>query len=389
MKIGIFGGSFDPIHIEHIRLAKAAISSLGLDKLYIMPAAKPPHKKGKILSPDIHRLQMCRLAFEDEPKIEVSDYEMQNGGTSYTYLTCRHFKSLHEEAQLFWLVGTDMLRDFPTWKNPESILNDVTLAVCARAEKDGWEEKEIAVFREKFHCQPAVISYNASDVSSTQIRVLAGAGMRLDGLTDEKVAAYIRENHLYEIPFAKDALALQNTKRAQHSLRVAKAAAKAANVWHIPERQAITAALFHDCAKCLQEGDTLLEGFVAPSVWGEVPSPVLHQFAGAYLAEKTFGVTDSDILNAIRFHTSGRENMSELEKLIFLADMLEEERDYEGVNELRALFYAGKSDECMAAALWRSIQFIQKKGGDMYPLTLKAYEFYQKKGEDYGKTNDE
>ena len=388
MKIGIFGGSFDPIHIEHIRLAKAAIVSLGLDKLYIMPAAKPPHKKGKILSPDIHRLQMCRLAFEDEPKIEVSDYEMQNGGTSYTYLTCQHFKRLHENAQLFWLVGTDMLRDFPTWKNPESILNDVTLAVCARAEKEGWEEKEIALFRQKFHSEPVVISYNATDVSSTKIRVLAGAGMRLDRLTDEKVATYIHENHLYEIDFAKDALALQTPKRAQHSLRVAMAAAKAANVWHINERQAITAALFHDCAKCLEKEDKRLDGFVAPNAWGEVPSPVLHQFAGAYLAEKAFGVTDNDILNAIRFHTSGRAEMSELEKLIFLADMLEEERDYEGVDELRALFYAGKSDECMSKALKRSIQFIQKKGGDMYPLTLQAYEFYQKEGEDYGKTND-
>ena len=137
MKIGIFGGSFDPPHNEHIRLAQAAIDGLGLDKLLIMPAYAPPHKSGKTLSPDSERLQLCRLAFSGLKKAEVSEYEIERKGTSYTYLTCRHFKAEYPTAQLFWLVGTDMLRDFPTWKNPTEILENVTLAVCARNEKDG------------------------------------------------------------------------------------------------------------------------------------------------------------------------------------------------------------------------------------------------------------
>lgn len=389
MNIGIFGGSFDPIHIEHIRLAQAAIHALQLDKLYIIPAAKPPHKRGKILSPNAERLQMCRLAFAGDQRIEVCDYEMRQEGTSYTYLTCRYFKNVYPNARLFWLVGTDMLRDFPTWKNPESILQDVTLAVCARAEKAGWAQQEGRIFKEKFGKDLAIIDYNATAVSSTQIRILAGAGMRLDGLTDEKVAAYIVKNGLYKIQNADKALALQTPRRIQHALAVAKAATAIANVLRVPEKEVITAALFHDCAKNINEDNPLLQGFVLPMEWGEVPKPVWHQFAGAYLAEFVFGIKDEDILNAIRFHTSGRENMSTLEKIIFLADMVEENRAYEGVDELRTLFYGGHLDKCLALALRRSIDFIREKGGGMYPLTLKAYEFYKEKGEDYGKTNDE
>ena len=93
MKIAVFGGSFDPVHIEHIRLVQAAIDELGLDKLFVMPAHTPPHKQGKELSSNEDRLEMCRSAFRQEEKVVISDYEIAKGGTSYTYLTCQHFKN--------------------------------------------------------------------------------------------------------------------------------------------------------------------------------------------------------------------------------------------------------------------------------------------------------
>lgn len=377
MNIGIFGGSFDPIHIEHIRMAKSAIDTLCLDKLIIMPASTPPHKQGKRLSPAAARLHACTLAFENEPKVEVSDYEIEKQGTSYTYLTCRHFRALYPEANLFWLVGTDMLRDFPTWKNPEDILSNATLAVCSRAEKEGWEEKELALFREKFHKEVAVIRYVASAVSSTQIRVLSGAGMRITHLMDEKVAQFIEKEGLYKISNADKALSLQNEKRAKHSLGVALAAATVANKLKMDERQAITAALFHDCAKNITAEHPLLKGFVLDEKYGEVPPDVWHQFAGAYLAETAFKVTDEEVLNAIRFHTSGRANMTALEKLIFLADMVEESRTFDGVDEIRKQFYQGNLDEAMRLALKKSLSFLKEKGASVYPLTLEAYKSYE------------
>ena len=377
MKIGIFGGSFDPVHIEHTRLARAAIDGLGLDKLVVMPAHTPPHKPWKTLAPDEIRIEACRLAFADIPKTEISDYEIAQGGTSYTYLTCRHFRALYPTAELFWLVGTDMLRDFPTWKNTEEILQTVTLAVCARNERAEWLETERAAFFEKFGKRFAVLPYNGADVASTKIRVLAGAGMRLSEYMPEKAAEYIEKSGWYEVANAKAALALETARRSAHSIRVAQLAATRAPSLGIPERQAVTAALFHDCAKNLPDNSPYLHGFFLPTEWGKVPKEVIHQFLGAFVAEHAFGVKDKEVLAAIAYHTSARPNMSALEELTFLADMLEEERSYEGIERLRELFWQGNDlQECMRVALYETLKFLEKKGGEIYPLTKAAYEFY-------------
>ena len=393
MKIGIFGGSFDPVHQEHVRLAEEAVKSLGLDKLFIVPACQPPHKRSKRLTSAAHRLKMCKNAFASLPQAVVSDYEIACGGTSYTYLTCRYFKEQFPDAELFWLVGTDMLRDFPTWKHPSKILETVKLAVCARAEKEGWLEVEKRRFFEKFGCDFAVVPYNGKAVSSTEIRILAGAGMRITDFVGEENAAYIEQNSLYKISGGKEALSLQSEKRRAHSLRVALCAAKKAPEIFLPEDKAVSAALLHDCAKNLEASSPLLKGFEPERTWGRVPSAVWHQFAGAFVAEHALGVKDEDVLNAIRFHTSGRAEMSELEKLIFLADMVEDERAYEGVERLRALFWAGRGEGglngCLKEALKETVVHLQSKGAEIYPLTLQAYEFYNQdeKENDYEKYN--
>ncbi len=381
MRIGVFGGSFDPVHGEHILLAKSAIAELRLDKLLVMPAYSPPHKKGKKLSSCEDRLALCRLAFAGIEEVEVSPYEMEKGGTSYTYQTCEEMAARYKGAELFWLVGTDMLRDFPTWRYPERILSCATLAVCGRNEKAGWVEEEQAKFLALFQKKFRYLSYAGKDVSSTKLRILAGAGMDLTEFTPPAVARYIQEKGLYKIENAREALDLEKPSRREHSIRVAELAASRAAGLGVPEEQAITAALFHDCAKNLPENSPYLAGFTPPNRWGEVPPAVLHQFAGAFVAEHTFGITDKDILNAVRYHTSAREDMSELEKLIFLADMLEAERSYEGVDALRALFWKEKHsvDECLRTALKETLRFLEGKGGEVYPLTQAAYVFYEKK----------
>ena len=379
MRIGIFGGSFDPVHKEHTNFVRTAVENLRLDKVFVMPAHIPPHKLGKTLSSNVDRLQMCKIAFLDIEQAEVSDYEMTQDRPSYTYLTCAHFKNKYPEAELFFLVGTDMLRDFPTWKEPEKILENATLAVCGRCEEDGWWEAEQKEFIEKFGKPFIRVDYNGAKVSSTQIRVLAGAGMRLTDFLDEKTAEYIEKKGLYQIKNADKALALEKPQRQAHSLRVAYLAAKRALSLGIPERKAIQAALFHDCGKNISSNHPFLQGFSLPNEH-EVPASVWHQYVGAYLAENIFGVQDEEVLNAIRYHTSGRPDMGELEKLIFLADMLEEERKYEGVEELRFLFWKDKNslDECLEEALYQTLEFLKQKKADIYPLTQKAYEFYKK-----------
>ncbi|MBQ8659006.1 MAG: nicotinate (nicotinamide) nucleotide adenylyltransferase [Clostridia bacterium] len=373
MRIGIFGGSFDPPHSEHQNLVEAAKKSLSLDKIFIVPAAVPPHKRGKTLSANEHRLQMCRLAFSGIEKTEVSDFEMRVGGVSYTYLTCQYFKEKFPDSQLFWFVGTDMLRDFPSWKNPETILSLATLAVCARSEEEDWIEKESRAFETRFEKKFAVIDYHGKDISSTKIRVLAGAGADISPFTGKAVAEYIERNELYKIPFAETSLMMQTDKRKAHSLRVAFLAAARAPSLKISERKAVTAALFHDCAKNLPLDSPCLSGFSAQGV----PKAVVHQYAGAYLTEYLFGVEDEEILNAVRFHTSGRAEMTPLEQLIFLSDMLEEERVFSGVEKLRELFWRNQTlDECMFFALKDTLSHLKEKGGEIYPLTQEAYEYY-------------
>lgn len=149
MKTGIFGGSFDPVHKEHVSLAEAAIGSLGLDRVFILPAYVPPHKRGRVLTDDKDRIAMLEKAFAPVKKAIVSDYEIRRAGVSYSYLTCRHFKEQYPEDEIYFLVGTDMLRDFPTWKEPEEILKIATLAVCDRAEKtrSGYRRSRIIFMR--------------------------------------------------------------------------------------------------------------------------------------------------------------------------------------------------------------------------------------------------
>ena len=380
MKIGIFGGSFDPPHLEHYYLAKSAVDSLALDKLIVIPAHTPPHKRGKTLTDDSTRFALCKLAFADLLKVEVSDYEMRKGGVSYTFETCEYFRSLYQDATLFWLVGTDMLRDFPTWRHPEKILENVTLAVCARAETGDWLKKEREDFYRIFKKEFAVIGYDGKEVSSTQIRVLSAAEENVAPLVGERMANYIKEKGLYRVPFAKDGLALLKPERKEHTFRVAELAVKRAPSLGIDERVAITASLFHDCAKYLDENHEYLKDFEVDQC---VPAPVIHQFTGAYIAEKFFGVQDRDVLNAIRYHTSGRAGMSVLERLIFLADMLEPDRDFKGVDELRTLFWKKDDDlnHCMDDALKLNLAYLNKKNAPVYALTADALNYFKEKNQ--------
>ena len=383
MRIGIFGGSFDPIHTEHIALARQAVTDLSLDRLIVMPAANPPHKPWRNLTCGSDRLSLCEAAFSCDEKITVSDYELAIGGTSYTYLTLQYFQKKYPEAELYFLMGTDMLRNFPAWRCPEEILRLCTLAVCARAEEDGWVKKEQTAFYEKFGKSFAVLSYEGKDVSSTEIRVLVGAGMDVTSYVGENVAKKIAQLGLYNVQGAAASLALQKPTRRAHSIRVALLAAKRASTLKLNEYQVVQACLLHDAAKNISLTDPLLDGFTRPD---GCPPAVVHQYAGEYLARYRFGITDEAVLSAIACHTSGKPQMSELDKLVFLADLVEDERSYPGVERLRTLFWED-IDACLLASLRDTVRYLTAAGQTVYEKTLMAKAYYEQEGENYG--NDE
>ncbi len=368
MRIAIFGGSFDPPHKEHVRFLQAAIKSLALDRVFVMPSACAPHKKEGAFAGEEARFEMCRLAFRGVEGAEVSDFEQRSGGVSYSYLTCRAFKEKYPTAERYFLIGADMLEDFFTWRNPEEILACVTLAVCGR-------ESEISPslterFEATFHKSFERVDFIGKPVSSTRIRTEIAFGKKPKE-TDDAVYAYLWDKKLYSYPAVLPALSLETPERREHSFRVALLATARARSLRIPERKALLAGALHDCGKYVPLSSPLLKGFVPPD---GVPAPVLHQYTGAYLAEHEFGVTDEEILGAIRYHTSGKEGMTALEKLVYLADLLEEGRTFQGVEELRELFWRDL-DACLKKSLEEQIKYLKETGRPIYALTKAAYRY--------------
>ena len=370
MKIALYGGAFNPVHSEHLNIVLAAKEMLGLDKVIVIPTNVSPHKKGVMSVRGKDRLAMCRLAFKGVDGVEVSDAELKRGGVSYSYVTCRHFKKLYPEDELYFIIGADMLKTFALWREPEEILKCVTLAVCAR-ENEAELTAEIKKFQKRFKKDIVNFGYVGKPVSSTHVRTLAALGEDTAGLVPEEVRLFIRKHHLYELTELLGVKKYLTEERWQHTVRVAVLAAEYSRAAGVYEIDAITAAALHDCAKYLSLSSEELKKFTPPQ---GVPEPVMHQYSGAYVAENTFGVKDEAILNAIRYHTSGRENMSNLEKLILLADFLEEGRDFEGVDGLRTRLKDGL-DICLLAVLERQLNYLKSKGATIYPLTERAYKY--------------
>lgn len=370
MKIALFGGSFDPVHNEHIGYIKAAKEALSLDKVILIPSYHAPHKEFGAVASGSDRLNMCRLAVNNIAYAEASDFELSRSEKSYTYLTAEHFAKLYKGDDLYFLVGADMLEDFFTWKYPERILSSVRLAACSRGGKSvsGMHRRFLARFSKDF----TEIPFTGERTSSTELRVRLAFGKETEGLPS-RVAEYIGEKGLYRYPAIAPALALEKEERIEHSFRVALMAVARARSLRIPESKALLAAALHDCGKYVPLDSPLLKGFVLPD--NEVPASVVHQYTGAYLAEHVFGIADEEILDAIRYHTSGRENMTALGKLVFLADMLESGRDFEGIETLRSAFWRDL-DECLLLCFEHQNDYLERnknKGNQIYLLTQRAY----------------
>ena len=371
MKIALFGGSFDPVHNEHIGYIKAAKEALSLDKVLVIPSYVAPHKEDGATVSGEERLNMCKIALQDLDYAEACDYELRRQEKSYTYITAEHFEKEYRGDELYFLVGADMLEDFFSWKYPERILAAARLVACGRGR--GSVSKTHEAFRERFSTDYIEIPFTGAEISSTEIRVCLAFGKQAPGM-DPRVVKYIQEKGLYQYPVIAPALALEKEERRNHSFRVALMAVSRARSLHIPEPQAMLASALHDCGKYVPLDSPLLKGFEPPE---DVPPPVMHQYTGAYLAEHHFGIKDEEILDAIRFHTSGKEDMTPLGKLIYLADMLESGRDYEGVEALRKVFWSDL-DKCLRLCLEHQISYLdeQKSGANsVYFLTKQAYKW--------------
>lgn len=372
MKIGIFGGTFNPIHTEHVNIVNNAISELNLDKLLVLPTYISPHKN-TTPAPAEDRLNMVRLAFNNCDRVEVSDFEIKQGGKSYTYLTVEHFKKLYN-AELYLIVGGDMLKDFKNWKYPDRILNVSTLCVFNREDWEGDFKKEKEYFQKEFNKEFVKLNYCPKPLSSTEIRIFNELGLSITEFTDNKVAEYIKNNNLYCGDKYSEFIKIHLTqKRLIHTANVTVCALKKAHELNLDYNKVKISAMLHDCAKYIDYKS--VKGFSPPI---DMPEPVIHAFLGAFIAEKVLKIDDEEILDAIKYHTSGKAKMTTLSKLIFVADMLEKGRTYEGVETLRKSFIEKDIDTAFNECLSEEFIHLINRGGQIYVETLNAYDYYIK-----------
>lgn len=185
-KIGIYGGTFDPIHLGHIKAAENVLKTLRLDLIIFVPAGMPPHKEGKYNITAGDRLLMCKLATENNPRFIVSDYEVRHVGKSYTYKTLEFFKREFPGDELFFIMGDEAYAGFSTWKKPETIRSLAKLIVVKRTGENLKDSDTVILVEE----EPFI-------VSSSEVRNIAVCGGSLIGLVPQAVCEYIEKNNLY------------------------------------------------------------------------------------------------------------------------------------------------------------------------------------------------
>lgn len=196
LKYGIMGGSFNPIHNAHIRMAGDVMSDLFLDKIVFIPTGVPPHKKLEDIEA-YQRLEMTKLATAGNNKFEVLDIEVLNQGTSFTVDTVGKLKLLYPDIDFYFITGADSILDIPKWKDPHKLMS-LCKFVCVKRPNysDELEEKVIDITNE-FGGEIIVVEGSMVNLSSTEIRKKVKENKSIEDLVPEKVNRYIKENKLY------------------------------------------------------------------------------------------------------------------------------------------------------------------------------------------------
>ena len=370
----LFGGSFDPPHIGHAEIVQALLAELSPDVLVVMPTGNPPHKAQNLYVPVSDRLKMAELAFGGIDRVQISGYEIQKSEPCFTIDTIKWIKKQYPEHDITIAIGSDEANNFDSWRDFDGILALAKVAVFHRV------GEAVNTDERFFH-----LCADISAVSSTQIRdlFLQGNFKTAQEFITNEVYDYIVQSGLY--------ILLLSEKRVLHSRNVADMSARLARIHSADEGLAFKAGLYHDIAKEQDFVEMLqkVEKFVLTTgksrgiihsveYWGDYFN-VLHAFAGAEdVSAKYFHLLDEseDAVNAIRYHTSGRANMSLLEKIVFVADAVEVGRKYYGADEFRQVALTD-IDRAAALILKRTLSRLKKYNIKIFPLTTEAYSFYK------------
>ncbi len=383
-RIGIYGGTFNPPHTGHVQAAQYAVKALGLDRLLMIPTNISPHKAMAEDCPTPRqRLEMVGLGVQGVPGIQVSDIELRREGPSYTWQTVAQLRQSYPDAELILFMGTDMFLSFETWREPARITEEATLAVFYRGDAGEVESIEAQkVKMEQLGARVILVKNPVVDISSTQLRRMLALQCASEFLHPD-VEGYIRCNGLYGTgrnlknlsleQLQEVAISLLKSNRVAHVLGCRQAAVELARHWGADETDAARAALLHDITKAL-DGPlqlTLSRAYgMILDAFSIRNTKTLHALTGSWVAQRVFGENDG-VVSAIASHTTGKPGMNLLETIIYVADYMEPNRDFPGVDELRRLAYSDIY-EALKLGLNMTITMLQQQGREVSPESAQT-----------------
>ena len=390
MKIGVYGGTFNPPHLGHVTAARAVFELLKLDLLLLVPDGQPPHKMLPPGSPSPEqRLEMTRLAGEQlglGERVRTLDLELKREGRSYTAETLRQLHQQYPENELWLLMGTYMFLTLQAWREPGEILSLAGIAAFGRTEED--TEELFSVQRDylyRTYPQARIFTLTIPgvvDVSSTELRTMLARGEG-GNLLPPAVYGYILREGLYDtradlkhLPLRTlrpVALSYLKHKRIPHVLGTEQEAIRLAERYGADVEKARVAALLHDCTKRLDMEEQLAlcrQYGIQLDALEQQALKLLHAKTGAAIARDVFGV-DDEIYRAIWWHTTGHAGMTLLEKIMYLADYIEPSRAFPGVDKLRAVCYKDL-DEGLLMGLEMTIEEMTSMGNPVHHATIEA-----------------
>lgn len=389
MRIGIYGGTFDPPHRGHMAAAVTAANVLGLDLLLLIPAGLPPHKalSGASASGE-DRLNMTGIMADRlglSIPVQVLDLEMRREGKSYTSHTMRLLRAKYPEDELWLLMGTDMFLTFHLWHEPEVIAQLAGLCAFGRTEEDGEDlfAPQREYLQKTYHAKVVTMTLpGLVEVSSTEIRQELSRGGGQQWL-DESVWGYILLRQLYGTRADLTHLSLEQLRAASYSMVRSKriphirgteeTAAYLARRWGADELEARKAAILHDCTKYFdlsQQLSTCEKYGILLDDTEKANLPLLHAKSASGLARQVFGMPEA-VCQAICWHTTGKADMTLLEKILYIADYAEPSRRYPWAAELRRLIETDL-DAAVLRGLEITIEHTRRQRQTLHYRTLEA-----------------
>ena len=363
----VFGGSFDPCHKEHLKMATAAMRETKAEKLVICPTYNQGYKE-KSLIPFSKRVKLLKILFADakyKVKIDNIEKKREQGNSSVEVL-----KELSQKyGEIIFLIGSDSFLNIRNWIDFTNLVKSYEIVIV---EREGYKvsNSDIRMFNKKYNARMRLLKYKGKEVSSTAIKTNLYLKNSVKDLTKNQ-KLYLKETKLFD----KYNEAIKKLKKTQtkdlfeHTKAVVATCMdlRAKYFSKVPYHDVFLAALLHDCAK--QNTDFLKS---MGEIYDDFPK-VAHQYGGALMAKKVYKVKNKDVLNAIECHTTAKPDMSDLEKIVYLGDSVSYDRDYEPISKLRETAFKNFQQGFIDVLRYTYDKNIDKK---MHKNTEEAFNYY-------------